>query len=253
MNMNMNELIKTLDIRGYPPNDDEALAEAITENSSEIIIPANVVTASENITTENITTESITPENITTESITPESITPVPANVVVLKDLPHTTIKSKLMPVVCKPPTILLSTIVRSPQISTYEVIIPTDFQHGTELLVSCEDNTFYLDTDEHTPTPGDRFEFNIIPDPFKKIIRDIVNDHNAEVFKLTEYCDQLVADRLAHDNQIAELTEKLESYRLTNLTMFNRCAENQFGHPETSLSYCSVGRSNDSGLLTND
>ena len=245
----MNELdklriIKSLDIRGYPPPYvDEAPAEAIPEIIiNEIITPANVDTVSDDAA----------PAEAITENITTESITPVRANVLVVKDLPHTTIKSKLIPVVCKPPTILLSTIVRSPQITTYEVIIPTDFQHGTELLVSCEDNTFYLDTDEHTPTPGDRFEFNIIPDPFKKIIRDIVNDHNAEVIKLTEYCEQLVADRLAHDNQIAELAEKLESYRLANLTMIKHCTENLFGHPETSLSYCSVGRSNDSGLLTN-
>lgn len=166
-----------------------------------------------------------------------------PAEVVV-EDLPHTTIKSKLIPVVREPPTILLSTIVISPHISTYEVLIPNDFEYGTELLVSCQGKTFYLDTDGHMPIPGDRFEFNLIPDTFKQIVRDIVNGHNGEVSKMKELCDTLVEKTLMYDSKIADLTVMLESYRLANIEMRQHCTDYKSTHPDSTLNYSSVSSS---------
>ena len=231
----MNELdklmrIKLEDCRGYPKSENEVNASD-AEASSEVInpLPANVVNASD--------------DAAAAEAIT-EMINPLPANVVVVEDLPHTTVKSKLVPVVREPPTILLSTIVRSPHISTYEVIVPKDFEYGTDILVSCQDNTFYLDTDEHMPIPGDRFQFNIIPDTFKQIIRDIING---------PLYDKLEENTLMNDRKIADLTAKLESYRLSNIALREILSDYSLEHPDSTLNFSSVSSSGKACLIPGD
>ena len=105
-------------------------------------------------------------------------------------------------------PKKVVGIIVERPTITTYEIIVPIDFIHGTDLQVICQDNQTYSVSVSEIFFPGDCIQFNIIHDNYKDIIKIIMND---------ELCKQQIIMNDKFCELKTEFSQVIEQQRLLN------------------------------------